>query len=162
MLELVEHAGRVAALLKERKETVAVAESSAGGLITASLLAVPGASAYCLGGTVIYTRQAWDSLRDFSEALLGGYRSATQENALIRARIARDRFGASWGIGETGAAGPAGNRYGDPAGHACLAVSGRSERAITLRTGSSDRLANMHAFAAAALCLFEECLAKSC
>lgn len=160
MRELVAHAERVAALLKDRKETVAVAESSAGGLITASLLAVPGASAYCLGGMVIYTRQAWDALRDFDERLLEGYRSATEQNALIRARLIRDRFGANWGIGETGAAGPTGNRYGDPAGHACLAVSGGSERVITLRTGSSDRSANMHAFTAAALQLLEESLAS--
>ena len=156
MRELVAAAGRVATLLKARKETVAVAESSAGGLITAALLAVPGASAYCLGGTVIYTRQAWDALRDFEEKLLEGYRSSTEQNALIRARLARDRFGASWGIGETGAAGPTGNRYGDPAGHACLAVSGRKELSITLRTGAGDRLANMQAFAAAALRLLEE------
>jgi nicotinamide-nucleotide amidase len=156
MRELVAAAERVATLLKARKETVAVAESSAGGLITAALLAVPGASAYCLGGTVIYTRQAWDALRDFDEKLLEGYRSSTEQNALIRARLARDRFSASWGIGETGAAGPTGNRYGDPAGHACLAVSGRREISITVRTGSSDRLANMHAFGAAALRLLEE------
>ena len=158
MRELVAHAERIAARLKARKETVAVAESSAGGLITAALLAVPGASAYCLGGVVIYTRQAWDALRDFDEGLLGGYRSATPENALIRARLARDRFGATWGLGETGAAGPTGNRYGDPAGHACLAVCGRRETSITLKTGSADRLANMHAFAAAALRLLEESL----
>ena len=158
MRELVAHAERIAALLKARKETVAVAESSAGGLITAALLAVPGASAYCLGGVVIYTRQAWDALRDFDEGLLGGYRSATPENALIRARLARDRFGATWGLGETGAAGPTGNRYGDPAGHACLAVCGRKETSITLKTGSADRLANMHAFASAALQLLEESL----
>ena len=150
------HAERVAALLKTRKETVAVAESSAGGLITAALLGVSGASAYCLGGIVIYTRQGWAALRDFDEALLGGYRSATEENALVRARLARDRFGATWGIGETGAAGPTGNRYGDPAGHACLAVSGEREIATTLRTGSADRLGNMHAFAAAALQLLEK------
>jgi PncC family amidohydrolase len=156
MRELLAVSGRIAALLKERKETVAVAESSAGGLITAALLAVPGASAYCLGGIVIYTRQGWEALRDFDEKLLGGYRSATEQNALIRARLARDRFGASWGIGETGAAGPTGNRYGDPAGHACLAVSGRKEISITLRTGSEDRLANMHTFGAAALRLLEE------
>jgi nicotinamide-nucleotide amidase len=158
MRELMVHAERIAASLKARKETVAVAESAAGGLITAALLAVPGASAYCLGGIVIYTRQAWEALRDFEEGLLQGYRSATGENALIRARLARERFRASWGIGETGAAGPSGNRYGDPAGHACLAVSGRRETSITLRTGSSDRLANMHAFAAAALRLFEDSL----
>src|SRR5688572_32375389 len=158
MRELMVHAERIAATLKARKETVAVAESAAGGLITAALLAVPGASAYCLGGVVIYTRQAWEALRDFEEGLLQGHRSATQQNALIRARLARERFGATWGIGETGAAGPSGNRYGDPAGHAWLGVSGNTERAARVATGSSDRLANMHAFAAAALQLLEESL----
>jgi PncC family amidohydrolase len=158
MRELVIHAGRVAVLLKARNETVAVAESSAGGLITAALLAVPGASAYCLGGAVIYTPQAWRALRDFAPELLGGFRSATEGNALARARIIRERFGASWGLGETGATGPTGNRYGDPAGHACLAVSGRTERAMTLKTGSAARLDNMHAFAAAALQLLLEVL----
>jgi PncC family amidohydrolase len=155
---LVAHAERVAGTLKARGETVAVAESAAGGLICAALLAVPGASAYCLGGMVIYTRQAWEALKDFDEALLGGHRSATEGNALVRARLARERFGATWGIGETGAAGPTGNRYGDPAGHVCLGVSGRIDKAVTLKTGSADRLHNMQAFAAAALQLLEECL----
>ena len=158
--ELLPHAERVAALLRARKHTVAVAESSAGGLITAALLAVPGASEYCLGGAVIYTRQAWDALRDFKQELLGGFRSATEGHALIRARLIRERFAAEWGIGETGATGPTGNRYGDPAGHACIAVAGTVERVKTLSTGSSDRLANMYAFAAAALALLEEALAN--
>ena len=159
MRDLVAISERIGAALKARRQTVAVGESSAGGLITASLLAVPGASAWCLGGIVIYTRQGWEALRDFDEQLLGGYRSATEGNALVRARVARDRFGATWGLGETGAAGPTGNRYGDPAGHACFAVSGGKEAAITLKTGSADRLANMHAFSAAALRLLEESLA---
>jgi nicotinamide-nucleotide amidase len=158
MEELVAHAERIALRLNARKETVAVAESAAGGLITAALLAVPGASAYCRGGIVIYTRQAWEALRDFDDSLLGGYRSATRENALIRARLARDRFGATWGLGETGAAGPTGNRYGDPAGHAWVAVSGPRDQAVKIATGDSVRLANMHAFAAAALRLLEESL----
>lgn len=158
MRELVAQAERVAALLGARNETVAVAESSAGGLITAALLAVPGASAWCLGGTVIYTKQGWQALRDFDERVLEGFRSATEGNALVRARFIRARMGASWGIGETGAAGPTGNRYGDPAGHACLAVSGARERAVTLRTGSPARLENMHAFARAALQLFVDTL----
>ena len=156
MEHLVVHAARVAALLKARKETVAVAESAVGGLITAALLAVPGASAYCLGGIVIYTRQAWEALRDFDDDLLEGHRSATEGNALIRARLARDRFKATWGLGETGAAGPTGNRYGDPAGHAWVAVAGRREQATRISTGKPDRAANMQAFAAAALRLLEE------
>jgi nicotinamide-nucleotide amidase len=158
MRQLLGLSERVAVLLKRRKETVAVAESAAGGLITAALLAVPGASAYCLGGVVIYTRQAWEALRDFEEGLLEGHRSATERNALIRARVARDRFGATWGIGETGAAGPTGNRYGDAAGHAWVAVSGPREHAARLATGNTERLANMHAFAAAALQLLEQSL----
>src|SRR5689334_16249768 len=151
MLELMPHAERVSVLLIEKKQTVAVAESAAGGLISAALLAVPGASAYYIGGTVIYTRQAWDALSNFQEKELLGARSSTETNALVRARVARDRFKATWGVGETGAAGPKGNRYGDPAGHAWVAVSGPKEKSRHVLTGKSDRLANMHAFAAAAL-----------
>jgi nicotinamide-nucleotide amidase len=158
MRDLLPYAEKVAVLLKARSETIAVAESSTGDLITAALLAVPGASAYCLGGAVIYTRQAWHALREFRDELLTSARPATEEHALVRARIIRERFSADWGIGETGAAGPTGNRYGDPAGHTCIAVAGRLERAITLETGSADRVANMHAFAAAALKLLAESL----
>ena len=145
------YAEKAATLLKARKETIAVAESSTGGLIAAALLAVPGGSAYFIGGVVIYTRQAWDAIRDFREEELGGVRAATEIQALARARIARGRFAATWGIGETGAAGPNGNRYGDAAGHTCVAVAGPVERALTLETGESERIANMNAFAIAAL-----------
>lgn len=158
MDELVALAERIGARLKARGETVAVAESAAGGLITAALLAVPGASAWCRGGIVIYTLQGWEALRDFDKGLLGGHRSATEGNALVRARLARDRFAGTWGIGETGAAGPTGNRYGDPAGHAWVAVVGPLERTLRVATGQTDRLANMHAFGGAALRLLEEAL----
>ena len=160
MDELVALAERIGARLKARGETVAVAESAAGGLITAALLAVPGASAWCMGGIVIYTLQGWEALRDFDKALLGGHRSATEGNALVRARLARERFAARWGIGETGAAGPTGNRYGDAAGHAWVAVAGPAEASLRVMTGKSDRLRNMHAFAAAAFELFEQTLTK--
>ena len=159
MRELMPYAESAAVLLKARKETIAVAESSTGGLIAAALLGVPGGSAYFIGGAVIYTRQAWHALRDFDEKMLGGVRAATEHHALVRARIARERFGATWGIGETGAAGPTGNRYGDAAGHTCIAVAGPVERVITLETGNSDRVDNMQAFAIAALKLLAESLA---
>jgi PncC family amidohydrolase len=158
MRELMPHAEKVAALLKKRKETVAVAESSAGGLISAALLALPGASAYFLGGAVLYTRAGWRALRDFDDEQFAGTRPATEANAQIRARIIRERFAADWGIGETGAAGPTGGRYGNPAGLACIAVAGGSERAATIETGSGDRVANMHAFAAGALDLLARSL----
>ena len=159
MRELLPHAEKVAALLKRRNETIAVAESAAGGLISAALLAVPGASAYFLGGTVLYTRRSWHALKDFTDDLFAGTTPATELNALIRAKIVRERLAADWGLGETGAAGPAGGRYGNPAGLACLAVAGRVERARTIETRSSDRVDNMHAFAAAALDLLAECAA---
>ena len=159
MRELMPHAEKVAVLLKKRKQTVAVAESSAGGLIAAALLAVPGASAYFLGGAVLYTRLAWRALRDFEDEQFAGTRPSTEPNALIRARIIRVRFTADWGIGETGAAGPTGGRYGNPAGLACIAIAGDSERTATIETGSDDRVANMHAFAAGALELLAQGLA---
>ena len=151
-------AERAAAVLKRRKETVAVAESSSAGLISAALLAVPGASAYFIGGGVHYTRQSLLSLTGTSEAMFAGMHGATEPWAMLIARTQRSRCLATWGVGESGAAGPTGNRYGDPPGHTCLAVCGPTERSRTLKTGSSDRYANMHAFAAAGLKLFVDVL----
>lgn len=158
MRELLPLAERIAAILKARKETIAVAESSAGGLISAALLAVPGASSYFIGGGVLYTRQAILALRDTRESMFDGLRGATEPWALLLARTVRDRCSADWGVGESGAAGPTGNRYGDPPGHACVAVSGGVERAVIVKTGSDDRVANMYAFATAALQLLAEVL----
>ncbi len=110
-------------LLKEQGCTVAVAESSAGGLVSAALLSVPGASAYFLGGGVIYTREARRALLGVPEDVVT-LRAATEDYALIMARAMRERLGATWGLCETGASGPSGNRYGDRAGHACIAVAG--------------------------------------
>jgi PncC family amidohydrolase len=160
MNDLLPLAETIAARLKARGETVAIAESSTGGLIAAALLALPGASAYFLGGAVAYTRPAKLMLLGLDEAALAQYRPATEPHALVLARGIQTRFGAIWGLGETGAAGPTGNRYGDPAGHTCLAVAGAAERAITLETGSADRLANMYAFAAAGLKLLADTIAR--
>ncbi len=151
MSDLNALAGEIAALLKARGETLAVAESSAGGLISAALLSVPGASAYFLGGAVVYTRQARRALLSIPDAAMKGIRSASEPYAALTARTVRDQHGATWGLSETGATGPSGNRYGDPAGHACIAVAGPAEQVLTLRTGSADRGANMQAFAAKAL-----------
>lgn len=158
MQELLAAAAKIAPLLLARRETIAIAESSTGGLISAALLSVPGASAYFLGGAVIYTRAARASLLGIPEAALTGMRPAIEAYALLLARTARERLSASWALAETGASGPTGNRYGDPAGHACLALVGAAERAMTLETGSSDRTANMRAFAAAGLELIRAAL----
>jgi PncC family amidohydrolase len=151
-------AAAVATRLVARHETIAVSESSTGGLISAALLSIPGASAYFLGGGVIYTQAARRGLLTLPDEAMRGIRSSTEAAALLNARTVRERLGATWGLGETGAAGPTGNRYGDAAGHSCFAVVGAIERARTLETGLSDREANMWAFTRAALELLESCL----
>jgi nicotinamide-nucleotide amidase len=161
MSELQGMASAVAARLVARKETIAVAESSAGGLIAAALLAVPGASAYFLGGGVIYTQAGRRGLLRVGDEAVKGIRSSSEPYALLKARVVRDLLGATWGLSETGAAGPTGNRYGDAAGHACIAVSGPVERVITIETGQPDRVANMWRFARAAVDLLDACLASA-
>jgi nicotinamide-nucleotide amidase len=161
MNELDALARSLATTLKDRKETIAVAESSAGGLISAALLSVPGASAYFLGGSVIYTQAARRALLRVADDRLAGMRSSSEPYALLKARAVRELLGTTWGLSETGAAGPTGNRYGDAAGHACLAVAGPVERVITLETGKPDRVANMWEFARAALALLSDCLAAA-
>lgn len=150
---LTEPASAIAAVLRDRRQTLAVAESSAGGLISAALVSVPGASAFYQGGTVIYTVAV-------ARALLAGVvpppddlRGATDDFARYLAASVAGRVGTDWAVAETGATGPSGNRYGDPPGHAWVAVAGpdgllRSEHVLT---GSDLREANMTSFAAAAL-----------
>src|SRR5882672_7823726 len=151
MKDLVAIAEKIAAKLIERRQTIAVAESSTGGLISASLLAVPGASAYFLGGAVVYTRDARRILMDIPDEAMKGLRSASEPYAKLLASQIRTRFSTDWGLSETGATGPTGNRYGDAAGHSCMGIAGLDPSAMTLETGSADRLSNMHAFAATAL-----------
>lgn len=160
MDSLLSLASRIAVLLKERGQTIAVAESSAGGLLAASLLAIPGASAYFVAGAVVYTKPARTLLMGITDDQMRGLRSSSEPYALLLARTSRTRYAASWGLAETGASGPSGNRYGDAAGHTCVAVSGPFEKVLTLETGSADRVANMRAFARAALLLLEEALGK--
>jgi nicotinamide-nucleotide amidase len=159
--ELSRSARAVARLLAERGETLAVAESSAGGLISASLLSVPGASAFYLGGAVIYTLAASKALLAPAVEMPTNIRGASDPFARYLAQAIALRLGASWGLAETGATGPAGNRYGDPAGHAWVAVNGdkgEDQDSLHVLTGSDDREANMVAFAAAALGLLQRSL----
>lgn len=161
MEKLLPIAGKIAAVLKQRHETVGVAESTTGGLISAALLAIPGASTYFVGGGVVYTLVARRKLLELPDSAFAGIKSVIPEGALILARAARERLSVTWSISEIGASGPTGNRYGDPAGHSCLAVAGPVERAITVETASADRVANMYAFATAGLELLAQCLSEN-
>ena len=158
MQALMAQAAVLGQRLKDRKETVAVNESSSGGLVSAALLSVPGASAYFMGGAVVYTAKARVLLTDIPREALAGVRSSSEPYALLLARNARERYGATWGLSETGAAGPTGNPYGDAAGHTCVGIVGPTQAAFTLETDDSDRVANMLAFARFALERFEAVL----
>jgi nicotinamide-nucleotide amidase len=151
MKDLIPIAEQIAVKLIAKKQTVAVAESSTGGLISAALLAVPGASAYFLGSAVVYTRYARRILMDIPDDAMRGIRSASETYAQLLAKQIRQRFSSDWGISETGATGPTGNRYGDAAGHSCMGIAGPVQQVMTLETSSTDRVANMHTFAGTAL-----------
>ena len=160
MSRLSAMASSVGERLKASGASLGVSESSCGGLISATLVAVPGASAYYLGGGVIYTASSRQGLLAIGPQAMQGLRASTEAYALLNARTIRETLGATWGLAETGASGPTGNRYGDDAGHACIAVVGPATRAITLETGVADREANMWTFAQAALDLLLACMAE--
>ena len=161
MPDLSAIAAPVGALLKQTQQTVAVSESSCGGLISATLVAIPGASAYFTGGAVVYTRVSQQGLLGVPDTAMADIRASSEPYALLNARTVRESLQTTWALSETGASGPTGNRYGDAAGHACIAVAGPVERVITLETGDANREANMWAFAKAALELLERCVRES-
>ena len=156
---LIPIATRVGARLVERGESVAVSESSAGGLISAALLAVPKASVWYQGASVTYTPNVARGLLGITrETMPPGIRSSSEPYALFMAGVIAAKLRGTWGLCETGAAGPTGNPYGDAAGHTCVGVFGPTEATFTLETGESDRVANMLAFARFALERFEAVL----
>ena len=161
MKKLTTLAETVGQLLIERKQTLAVSESSSGGLISAALLSISGASTYFMGGGVIYTHRARQILLEIDFEDHPGVRSSSEPYALLAANTVRERLGTYWGLSETGAAGPRGNRYGDVAGHSCIAVSGPVEKVITLETGLSDREENMWLFAEKSLKTLEQAILEA-
>ena len=158
---LTRMAGEIGRMLKDKGQTIAVAETSAGGLVSSALLVVPGASAYYMGGGVLYTYDSRSILLGLSEDAFEGMRPSTEPYAEKLAAAIKERLGSTWGLSETGAAGPSGNRYGDAPGHSCMAVSGPVDNVITLETGDADREANMWAFAETALGLLKEAIEQS-
>jgi PncC family amidohydrolase len=159
MLELIPIAHRIAARLVERGESVAVSESSSGGLVSAALLAVPKASVWYQGASITYTPNVARGLLGLQRGdLPPGVRSSTEPYALFMAGVIREKLRGTWGLCETGAAGPEGNPYGDAAGHTCVGIVGPVEASFTLETGDNDRAANMMAFARFALERFEAVL----
>lgn len=143
-------------LLNKHSQTVSIAESSTGGLISAHLLSVPGASSYFIGGSIIYTRIAQKAFLSINDIQMKDLRASTEKYALLNANQVRKLTGSTWGISETGATGPTGNRYGDNPGHSCIAIAGPVEKTITIETKDNDRTNNMREFSVATLKLLIE------
>ena len=158
--ELHPVAAGIAEALKARREKIAVADGATGGLIAAALLTVPGALKFYVGGGVVYSLRARDVLFGLPREAYDGMRSATSEYALLQARAIRERFGAQWGIAETGSAGGSRHPLGVASGQSCCAVVGPGvEVTRVTETRSDDRVANMELFTRAALDLLAEALA---
>ena len=159
--EILRLANLTADLLIESNQTIGIAESSSGGFISAHLLAIPGASKYFMGGSVIYTRVAQRNLLGVNDGEMEGLRASTEQYASLNAKTIRELLGTTWGLSETGATGPTGNRYGDSAGHSCIGVSGPLSRTKTVETGKEQREENMVSFTKASLGFLIECLEES-
>ncbi len=161
MDKLTNMASAVGQLLKDRGETVGVSESSTGGLVSAALLSIPGASVYFTGGAANYTHVAREAFIGFSLDDHPGMRSSTEPFVEVGAKTVREVLGTTWGVAEAGAAGPTGNRYGDDAGHSCIAIAGPVNKVITIETGAADREANMWRFTEEVLKLLEEAIREA-
>lgn len=160
LAELHPQAARIAALLRARGETVAVADGATGGLIAASLLTVPGALDFFVGGGVVYSLRGRDVLFALPREAYRGMRGATAEYALLQARAIRGNFAAHWGLAESGSVGGSTHPSGAPAGRSVAALAGPGgEHTRQVETGSAERIANMAAFTRNALALLEEVLA---
>ena len=161
MERLSDAATKIGDVLLARRQSISIAEGSCGGLLSASLVGVPNASKFFVAGSVLYTGPAFKEILGDGRYVLRGMQGGTENFSLAIAELVREKFGTTWAIGESGASGPAGSRYGDPPGHAALAVSGPVQKTRILETGIDDRRENMRLFAAAALELLSEALAES-
>jgi PncC family amidohydrolase len=154
-------AGEIAERLTARGETVAVAEATAGGLVSAALLSVAGASRYYRGGAVVYTLDSRTALAGVAAEQYANYRGTTPEMLATLAESMRQRLDATWCIAESGQAGPTGGRFGHSPGHATISVAGPLTRTEEIETGLADREANMVEFATRALALLDDAIGEA-
>ena len=155
-------AHEIASLLTERGQTVAVAEATTGGLISAALLWVAGASRYYAGGGVLYTLNSRTALAGVPASLFENYRGTTPEIISAMAEAMRVRLGATWCIAESGLAGPTTGRSGLPPGRTTIGVAGPVSRTEVIETGlGEDREANMVEFTTRSLRMLRDAIREA-
>ena len=137
-MTLTHMAEEVAELLRRRGDTIVVAETSTGGLISSALLAVPGASAYYKGGSVLYTYESRKKLLGIKGQDVEGLAPMSEAMVMAFAQKAQAQFASTWAIAELGIAGPTGVAYGE-AGSSVIGIAGPNPVSALLNTGSSER-----------------------
>ncbi|MAV67327.1 MAG: damage-inducible protein [Gammaproteobacteria bacterium] len=159
MMTLTHMAEEVAELLRRRGDTIVVAETSTGGLISSALLAVPGASAYYKGGSVLYTYESRKKLLGIKGQDVEGLAPMSEAMVMAFAQKAQAQFASTWAIAELGIAGPTGVVYGE-AGSNVIGIAGPNPVSALLNTGSSEREDNMWRFTGHALSLLCKALCE--
>lgn len=154
-------AAQIGRQLRDSQQTISVAESSTGGLISANLLSISGASAFFEGGSVVYTLASRRAFLELDKTKVKDLEPLTEAMVLEFAHAARQTLGTTWGIAELGAAGPSGSPYGHAAGTSVVGISGPLNRTVLIETGVDDRQNNMLAFTEAALQLLAKTLQES-
>jgi PncC family amidohydrolase len=148
-------------VLRKREWTLAVAETTTGGLISARIVAVPGSSAYYERGVVAYSKASKIEMLGMDEAVMGEFGAVSVETAVAMAEGTRKVSGATVGIAETGIAGPILGRSPKPAGTAYVAISGPMGSQCESFVFEGDRDAIREQIAEAALLLvYDHCLAR--
>ena len=158
-MTLTHMAEEVAELLRRRGDTIVVAETSTGGLISSALLAVPGASTYYKGGSVLYTYESRKKLLGIKGQDVEGLAPMSETMVMAFAQKAQAQFASTWAIAELGIAGPTGVAYGE-AGSSVIGIAGPNPVSALLNTGSSEREDNMWLFTAHALTLLCKALSE--
>ena len=158
MKELSKLCEPIADRLKANKQTISVSESSTGGLISAALLSISGASAYYKGGSVIYTLASRKIFLNLSKQDVEGLEPMTESMALRFAEKTKEVLDSDWAIAELGIAGPTGSPYGVDPGTSVVAISGPSDNFVRIETGNTDRESNMMDFTKSALQLLSRTL----
>ncbi|RMX86015.1 hypothetical protein D0869_03396 [Hortaea werneckii] len=151
----------VTTLLKDRGETVSIAETAAGGLISSSILSTPGASQIYKGGLTLYTLPSRIAYAGWSQETIANYKGPTTDIVSGLARHVRKDLESTYTIAESGTAGPTGgNTPNRKPGYVALAVDsdrGTFTKELNTELGA-DRVANMLRFAVEALKLLKEVL----
>lgn len=149
----------IAQALIDQSATVCIAESSTGGLISAALVSIPGASRFYLGGSVVYSHPSRRHLLGIRGADVEGLTPLTEAMALRFAEHARAQLGTTWAVAELGVAGPTASPYGHDAGVCVVGIDGPRPHSIRINTGDNDREENMWHFTQQALRALGEAVA---